>query len=144
MSWWDIGEDVIGDTPADIMSRTLGDIARAREQRSRAKPTLQEILDGFAAALRGIDDGRRYTFGELVALRRSGPAVAANGDGANDQLVSALRRASDEIETEYQQRFERKPRLSEFLHTLSFVIGHEPERFFSGAQGMEVDGIVAE
>ena len=143
MSWWDIGEDVIGDTPADIMTRTLVEISRAREQRSRAKPTLQEMLDGFAAALREMDDGRRYTFRELVALQRSGPAVAASGDGANDQLISALRQASDEIETEYQQRFERKPRLSEFLHTLSFVIGHEPERFFSGVQGMEVDQIVA-
>lgn len=143
MSWWDIGEDVIGDTPADIMTRTLVEISRAREQRSRAKPTLQEMLDGFAAALREMDDGRRYTFRELVALQRSGPAVAASGDGANDQLISALRQAFDEIETEYQQRFERKPRLSEFLHTLSFVIGHEPERFFSGVQGMEVDQIVA-
>jgi len=144
MSWWEIGEDVIGDTPADFLRRTLGEIARSREERSGTKPRLQEILDAFAAALLGMNDGRRYTFDRLVAMNRSGPSVVASGDGADDQLVSVLRQAFDEIENEYLQRFERKPRLSEFLYTLLFVIGHEPERFFSHAQDVEVDQIVAE
>lgn len=144
MSWWDIGDDVIGDTPADIMARALGEISHAREQRSRANPTLGEVLAGLAAALREAGDGRRYSFRQLVATQRSGLSVAASGDGAEGQLVSTLRRAVEEIEDEYQQRFGRMPRVSELLYTLLFVVGHDPEQFLSRARGMKIDQIVAE
>lgn len=142
MSWWDIGDDVIGDAPADIMGQALGEIARAKQ--TQAKPTLPEILDGFAAALRRMDAGQRYSFQKVVARQESGRAVAATGESADDQLVSTFGQAFANIETEYQQRFERKPRLSELLQTLLFVIGHEPERFLSDAEGLKVNEIVAE
>ena len=142
MSWWDIGDDVIGDAPADIMRHALGEIARAKQ--TQAKPTLQELLNGFAAALRKIEAGQRDSFQKVVARQESGPAVAATGESADDQLVSTFEQAFKDIEKEYQQRFERKPRLSELLQTLLFVIGHEPERFLFDAEGLKVNEIVAE
>lgn len=142
MSWWNIGEDVIGDRPADIFAGALGKGSQAREQGSGSKPTLRETLDAFAAALREADE-RRYPFNELAAIPRFGQPVAANGEGADGDLTSVLRRAVEEVEDEYRERFEREPRLSELLHTLSFVVGYKPERFFSGAREMEIDDIEA-
>jgi hypothetical protein len=144
MSWWDIGDDVIGDAPADIMTHALSEYVCVREKQSQAKPTLQEMLDSFAAALRKIEGGKRYEFRKLVARQESAPTTATAGKSTNHELVSVLGQAFEKIDAEYQQRFGREPRLSELLQTLSFILGYEPERFLSNAEGMKIREIVAE
>jgi hypothetical protein len=144
MSWWDIGDDVIGDAPADILTRELMAAVRAREEKGGAKPTAQELLEAFTAALRKVERGERYVFHKLYWRRQSQAALIATGESASDDLVSALEQSFAEIDAEYRRRFERKPRLTEILQTAIFILGHEPERFLSDAQRMKTMGIAAE
>lgn len=150
MSWWEIDNgNVMGDGPADVVSSTLGAIAEARENMGRPAPTLQEILDGFATALRmvqnkSLDQAQQTSFQNVVARLQSAPDVLSSGEAAtaDAQIVEAFRQAFANIEEQYQERWERKPRLAELLEALSFILGYRPDRFLSGADEMNILEII--
>ena len=153
MSWWDVGggDDVIGDAPADTLKRALNKIAKAREEQGKPAPTLQEMADSFAAALRAawqksVEARGRESFNKIVIKPKSAEAIESDGktEKGDPQLVSAFRGAIEEIAKLYEKRWERKPRLRELLETLSFILSYEPERFLSGAEGAEIETIEAE
>lgn len=144
MSWWDSGDDVIGDGPADALTGALVSVARDRERRGQSKPTLEELLAAFAGALRKIDGGARYDFARLAARPESAAAITATGERPADDLLAALSDAFDRIIVEYQRRFNRPPRLNELLLTLSFVLGDEPGDYLSNAERMKYLQIVSE
>jgi hypothetical protein len=151
MSWWDIANgNVMGDGPADVVSSTLNAIAEARENTGRPAPTLREILDGFAAALKiaqdkSLDKAQPSSFQHVVARLESAPDVTSGSEAAtaDEQIVSAFRQAFANIEEQYQQRWERKPRLAELLEALSFILGYRPDRFLSDADELNILEIIA-
>ncbi len=153
MSWWDINNDsVIGDEPADLLVMSLSAIGRDRRSQGRPRPTVQEIMDGLAVALRAtakenLDDGGRISIRRLVCEQAPGPAVVSDDAGGvvDETIVAELRDSLEAIKRVYEERWQRKPRLGEFLETLTFVIGYEPERFMSFPEGaQEIQRVLAE
>jgi hypothetical protein len=131
MSWWDTGHgtDVIGDRPADLADAALKEIARAREQQSLPKPKLDALLRAIGLALSDPPSPLR----EVVAEGGDGSPDVSSGplqlDDSVRDIVPPLQQTMSAIAREYQERWERKPRLSELLSTFSFVLGYRPEDF---------------
>jgi hypothetical protein len=124
MSWWDTPRGlVLGDGPADIAQSALQDFAVHR------RPTLPELLAAMGEAL-----GRPG----LLARQEEGPDVPAAAGAADQDLVSALKQAFDEIGKEYRTYLKREPVLAEILETVQFILGYQPERYLSGVEGMEI------
>lgn len=138
MSWWDTGnnDDVIGDRPADLVRHGLQEIVDLRTQQSRQKPMLAELLQAIGVV--AIDAGRNLlehanpNLREIVAELESGQTISSGllraGQEVND-LVPVLRENLRAIAEVYQERWERNPRLSEWLEAISFVIRARPEKF---------------
>ncbi len=147
MSWWDIdSENVMGDGPADVMRSALDDIAGGRDRQGRPRPSLQELLGGFARALRAYE--RRPGAGDFqkvyAKLDSSSEPVHGAEEAADEQLVEAFSRAFARIESQYAERWERKPRRVELLEALAFILVYRPDRFLSGAEGISVLRIAAQ
>jgi hypothetical protein len=144
MSWWDLGDDVLGDRPADAMKLALRTISTAREDRGEARLDLKHLLDGFAAALRDFDTSPESSFSKLAAKLKSGSEVESEGKGSADEEVARqFRRAFDQIQDAYEERFHRKPKLTELLKTLRFILGFEPSRFLELQEDAEIKEIIA-
>lgn len=149
MSWWGIGnDDVIGDGPANVLTEALVAIGRARKEKGQMEPGLLEILDGFAEVLRkdgatALEDGSANPFQCLVARLESSTEVISCGmSGQAEQLMmTVFRRALAVIQRQYQERWERKPRLREVLETMAFILGYSPENYLSGMENQSVDEI---
>lgn len=123
MSWWD-GPDgeILGDRPADLLGKALEAIVQAREERDEPKLGLQDVLEALAAAL----TARGERFDELVAEQTDGPVLVVRPPAVPDPtLVDPLREALAKVEQAYQERWERKPTLSEQLKVFDFVLGSE-------------------
>jgi hypothetical protein len=131
MSWWDHGEDVIGDGPADRLKEAWSRVLGARSRAGRPRPTLAEALEAFAHAMRtsGLDPR-----GQGLRLL-GGPSGAVTFEGADgpEDLVREFSAAATRIEDEYRARFGRAPRRSELAKTLEFILGFETEQYVSDA-----------
>lgn len=150
MGWWRTGhaDDVIGDGPADTLGLTLSGIARDRAARGEPRPTPAELLGTVARVLeaqpgRFISDAPAA--GSLELLARTEPdsgSVRSRGDDADPKLGAELRRAFDEIAMEYEDSpLGRKPRLSELLASIAFVLRPEPEAYLSEVESFRLDDI---
>jgi hypothetical protein len=153
MGWWETGQgdDVIGDEPADTITTTLRAMAEAYEEQGKQKPTVQQLLNAILSALRlkpeqFIDEGNEISIQTLTAKFESTlDNVSSSEDNiADNQLVTALCDAFEEVAVEYEDaEMERKPRLSELLTSIAFVLGYEPEEYLSVPEGTSVTEIVA-
>ena len=152
MSWWGIGEDdVIGDGPANALTEALVAIGTARQEQGQSEPAFQEMLDGFAEALQhdgstALEDGPAHTVQRLVARLGSGMQVVSGETArqSDGRMVAIFRDGIAAIQRQYEERWERKPRLREMLETLGFILGARPDRFLSGMEGQSIDRIIAE
>jgi hypothetical protein len=103
-----------------------------------AKPTLQGLLDAMAAALNHrprayLDDAPPSGHVTLAAILES-PAEALHSEfqSGNANLIKELNGVLEEIAMEYEEsEMSRKPRLSEVLASLVFVLNGEPEMYLS-------------
>jgi hypothetical protein len=149
MSWWDIGDDeVMGDGPADALTRALASVSQARASGGRQLPTLQDLLSGYAAALAWWDRGGSAagtSISLLAVTERDGSKrQVRSGDAAPGDLTSALVSAVREIDAKYRDRWERPPRLRELTETLVFILAYQPEDVLSDLGGASVQSIAAE
>jgi hypothetical protein len=138
MSWWDTGnnDDVIGDEPADLVRHGLQQIVETRSQQSKEKPKLADLLRAIGAVtiaesgkvLDGAPGNLREIVAELKTNRTVSSGVLSAKPEAGD-LVSILTANLVEIAAVYKERWERNPRLSEWLETLSFVLRARAEEF---------------
>ena len=152
MGWWKTGQndDVIGDRPADIMSSTFEVIARAWGEAMGRRPTLREVLNALAVLLRQkpeayLADTPRTSIRRFVARmgNESTEVGGSEDEHADQKLVAALADAFEAIAVEYEDSvMERKPRLSELLATLVFVLSYRPEDYLSDANGISIQAIV--
>jgi hypothetical protein len=148
MSWWDTGyaDDVIGDEPADLVRAALREYAALADQSARRRPTVGVLLAAMAMALGSrpaelLSSPTDRTVDALVATTDSGVLRPAERGTVDPALVERLRAAYREIAAVYEDRWERKPRLSELLESAAFVLGHAPERFLAEADGIQIEGI---
>jgi hypothetical protein len=152
MSWWETGDgNVIGDHPADLAGGALEALATARAAGAVPKSTLPEFLDALAASLRSsppgaIDVGNRFPFRRVIAVTQNGARVHGVGAtlAAADPTVAALTLVIGEIARGYQDVWGRSPRLAELLEIFLFVLGYQPDRYLSGAEGLELQSLDVE
>jgi hypothetical protein len=137
MSWWDTGEgdDVIGDQAADQVREALQQIVDARAKRSQDKPVLADLLWAIAIATGSagtvLADPPAGVL-PLVAQLKSGQTVSSGSppdERETRDLVGPLAACLRALGTIYQDRWDRKPRLSEWLRALEFVLKYRPEDF---------------
>ncbi|MBD1836287.1 hypothetical protein H6F61_27295 [Cyanobacteria bacterium FACHB-472] len=153
MSWWDInGEDnnVIGDVPIDILKKALKEIVKFQEDRNQLKPTLKDILKAFAVVLQenqvaSTSVSEQSGFVKLcVSFESSSASIYVdNVLSAETSIVAIFRSAFKEIAQAYEQRWERKPELCEWLETLEFILRVHAEHLFSDTKGLEIKRITA-
>src|SRR5215510_6449241 len=131
MSWWDTGEDddVIGDEPADLIRHSLQEIAAGR------KPKLEELLGAIGVVTNGIVGKEMLenvpaNLRGITAKLKSDETVSVRlytGDEVNKDLLAVLTDNLRAIQRVYQERWERNPRLSEWLSAFAFVLRYRPE-----------------
>lgn len=133
MSWWDTGngDDVIGDQPADVVRQTLAELSG---DAADSKPTLKDLLSALAAVTGGsaaaelVEDPGPH---EIAATTKSGEIVPGSRAGAPRRLIEPLSEGVRHIRDQYQERWERKPRVSELLDAFAFVLRFQPEDYVS-------------
>ena len=137
MSWWNTGnsDDVIGDQPADQVRHGLQRIVEARAQHSKDKPELEELLQAIAFVAETEKGGFSDPLSErkeIVATLKSGGTVSSRIKTPEpSDLVAPLSDSLRLIRELYQDRWERNPKLSEWLRAIEFVLGYRPEDFLS-------------
>ena len=138
MSWWDTGnkDDVIGDQPADLVRHALQEIVQTRSQQGADKPSLAGLLRAIGAVALSASgtllEEVPANLREIVAELKSGQTVSSGllrGSAEQEDIVWILTKNLREIEAVYRERWERNPRLTEWLDTLSFVLRYRPEEF---------------
>jgi hypothetical protein len=131
MSWWNDGDDMVGDGPADRLTEAWRVILGARRRARRRKPTLAQTLEAFAAAMRSAELERPS---RGIAVRKgSQEAGVFEGASAEADLSEPFSAAIARISQEYQQRFKRPPRPSELVKAMAFVLGYETGTYLSDA-----------
>lgn len=131
MSWWDDGDDVLGDGPADAITAAWRTLLARRAQDGRPRPSTSEALESFGAALRRTEVAP--PFGTIVLWRDRERVGEFAGSGGVDELTEAFAETMQKILQQYQQRFERPPRPSEIIKTLDFILRPSPETYLSDA-----------
>ena len=138
MGWWHINyrpdtDDVIGDTPADILGDAFEHIAQQRTEQGREKPRLQEILDTLTSLLGKqpksfyAEGGREEveTLDSLVlweGAEESIHVLSTQIEAGDEQLAGHLEWALREIVEAYTEYWDRFPRLREVLALFAFVL----------------------
>jgi hypothetical protein len=150
MGWWGTGnnDDTIGDGPADKLGGALEDLADHYERIYHHKPAFQQVLNAVLSTLcqqpeNYVCDSQEYEFSQITVELDSESMVVSNQDvKAEEAAIAIFHDAFEEIAVEYQDsEMERKPRLSELLATLEFVLGYQPEEYLSDAEGLSIASI---
>jgi hypothetical protein len=145
MGWWPTGngKDIIGDEVADAVLSKF----QFQEKMTGTKPTLQELLDAtaFLVSRDGDDFLSEYTPDERLRLeailKGPAPALQSRPEPPVDDLMFGLAALFRTIAGLYMNTgHERKPRLSELLAGLAFVLRSRPERVLRDGQGLELVG----
>jgi Arc/MetJ-type ribon-helix-helix transcriptional regulator len=137
VSWWetDNNDDVIGDQPSDLVRNALREISRMRGHRSGSNPTLNELLVAIGTV---AEQNPRFCESKstvpirLNAKLKTGEMIRSdqvNGTSVAADLVQSLTTALRELSKIYQERWGRKPRLSEWASAFAFVLRYKPEEF---------------
>jgi hypothetical protein len=148
MSWFESGngDDVIGDAPADAVRRALDRIASASLSSRNRTLTLGELLAVIGAAMKRqpncVDAGVGKLSGRVSARFADGSRERLPGT-ADEYATEILADALKEVASEYAQRWERMPRLTEVLETITFVLAPRLPRYIADpdADNLELEGL---
>ncbi|ACK72524.1 hypothetical protein PCC7424_4153 [Gloeothece citriformis PCC 7424] len=150
MGWWQTGQndDIIGDSPADTLAETFQMIVSNYQQQHKPKPTLEEVLDAIASILREqavnlVEDGENLSFKRLLVELESNSVQISGGekDSPDEQLIQALSNAFLTIAEQYEDAVNRKPRVTELLACVRFILGYQPEEYLLIDEGNAVKKI---
>ncbi len=131
MSWWDDGDDILGDRPADKLTAVWRTLLARRAEQGRGAPSTDEALQSFAAALRRTElDG---PFSALSLWRGADKERDFTGEGATKEFVDLLVPALAAIGQNYRRQANRPPRAVELAKTLEFIIAPRPDVYLSDA-----------
>lgn len=154
MGWWAIGngDDIIGDGPADIMTEAFIDIVSRYGKGRSPVLTLQEMLDVLMAALRLnpesiVADADNVAQMRVIAYveKESGRISNSASPIPDENLLRLVYNAFEKIAIEYQESgLKRKPRISELMATIDFVLGYRDESYKSIVDDAPIKKISAE
>ena len=153
MSWWDIGDDITGDTPADIIRAALKNHAERCTEQNMPKPGLLTVLNATVLAIaqstEKLEDIADFNSNDIVikatlntndecltSTHHQQPATTEEVNLAGD-MVNAIK----EIEKAYLNSWQRKPRVREILYALEFILGYKPSRFIDSSDDLEIEKI---
>ena len=135
MSWWDDGDEILGDSPADQLREAWRGVLASRAERNQPQPGFAEALDAYASAL--LASELQPSFSRIVAWDGAEPMRTFDGRTADHALASAFRPALDSIEQKYRERFDRPPTPAELVKTLEFVLSFRPEDYLGDASTID-------
>lgn len=150
MGWWRTGnhDDLIGDGPADTLTGALQDFTELNERHNRGKPSLPEVLSAVLKTLSSqpqnyICDSQNHSLNQIIAKLDSDKTVTSDPNAdSHEEAISIFHDAFEDIAVEYQDsELARKPRLSELLAALQFVLGDRPEAYISDLEGASISSI---
>ena len=131
MSWWDDGDDVLGDSPADKLKAAWRTLLARRSERGLGPPTTDEALASFAAALRAAPLDPPFT--RMVLWRGRERVRDFDGATGNPELAQVFIAAMGPIVEDYRRQAERPPRPSELVKTLDFILAPRPASYLADA-----------
>lgn len=147
MAWWDIDDELmIGDPVVDRLARQLRGGIEQRAERGLGPPTLRALLSAIADGL------RKYTavwcgatedvpFEQVMAHleRPAGHVELVPQDEATDpDLAIQIAEAFEEISLIYEDVLDRKPRRTELLAVVRFLLSADPEDYVAVSPGSSV------
>ncbi len=149
MGWWQTFDNVIGDRPADILGIMFENITKNAEEQGNPKPTLEEVLSGVKIAL-NQNPGELVAEREIMAIKKIVARLEDKPEVESDvphstvakQLALTFRPKFEAVTKTYQESFGRKPKLSELLESINFVLN--PEEYLSVEPGTVIFEIRAE
>jgi len=152
MSWWDIGNDMTGDTPADIMRSVLLGYAQSCDKQSIPRPDLQNVLNAVALAISKSnvsfedveDNANQIVLRAIINTTEERLDSTCHKQAATPEeasLAESFFIAIKEIESAYMDSWQRQPRIRELLYALEFILGYKPSRFIDVVDELEVDTI---
>ena len=132
MGWWQTYDNVIGDRPADILGIMFKNIAQNDSEQGNPKPTLEEVLSGVEIALNQnpgelVAQAENIAIKKIVARLEDKPEVESDVPDSTvaKQLALTFRPKFEAVTKTYQESFGRKPKLSELLRCINFVLNPE-------------------
>ncbi len=140
---------MIGDGPADRLIDALDRLDGLRTASGQAKPSLGQVLGEVLAALQTRSDALLH---EPIALQRliaefdDGTAIDSIRDEKKARSTAAriLFDAFEDIAVEYEAtEVMRKPKVTEVLDTLAFVLRNRLARYTCKAPTSRLKGIYA-
>lgn len=131
MSWWDDGDDVLGDAPADKLRAAWRTLLARRAERGIDPPTTDDALESFAAALRAARVDPPFT--RMVMWSGRDRLRDYDGSAGVAELTDAFAGALEPIAQDYQRQVNRLPRPSELVKTLDFVLSADPRSYLVDA-----------
>jgi hypothetical protein len=135
MSWWDDGDDILGDAPADKLKAVWRTLLARRAEQGRDAPSTDETLESFAAALRRAElDG---SFSALSLWRGSHKERDYAGAGGTKELIDLLVPALAAIGQDYRRQADRPPRAVEMAKTLEFIVEPRLDAYLSDASELD-------
>ncbi|HBE21432.1 MAG TPA: hypothetical protein DEG17_01545 [Cyanobacteria bacterium UBA11149] len=150
MGWWSYNHNMMGDSPANIMGHMLATLVERTKVENIPKPTLQELLVTLKLVINQnaeelLLEGGILQIKKIVAYLEDKQYVVS--EELNSSLIQTLAPIIYENFVEcqniYQETFERKPKLSEFLWAVVFELSN-PEEYLSIEAGSSIFDIVAE
>jgi hypothetical protein len=154
MGWWKSGngKDIIGDSPIDRILYSLRHLAYLCNDSSQPKPTLEALLSTVGASLMDrtellLTDPENVPVTPVVkVLMRNGNVISAFPDikVLGPKTVSLFWLTFEDIAADYlSSELERKPKLSEVLTCLAFVLRVEGTQYLEGVpEEMDIDRIL--
>jgi hypothetical protein len=130
MSWWDSGQDVLGDGPADLLTGGWRTMYTRRTERGEGLPTMKELLDSFVAAVRAANV-TDPPLTRIVMWRARECLGAFEGSTPVADVQDAFASVLGAIARDYQRQVSRPPRPSELAKTLAFIVRPSPDSYVS-------------
>jgi hypothetical protein len=132
MSWWDSGQDVLGDGPADLLTSGWRTLHARRTERGEGLPTTAEMLQSFVAAVRAANL-TDPPLTRIVMWRARERLGEFDGSTPVADITDAFTSVLESIARDYQRQVDRPPRPSELAKTLAFIVRPSPGSYVSDA-----------
>lgn len=132
MAFWNDGDLVLGDAPANAITAAWRRVLVPRDADGRGPPRLGDALAAFTASL------QRASCWPPVAsvwIRRGAddPVPTANDGPLDAELVASFDAAIVDIDRAYNDALGRRATTQELVATLAFVVRPDPATFFADA-----------
>jgi hypothetical protein len=149
VGWWKTGtgDDIAGDGPADAIQTALAIIAELAVEKDWSKPTLEQLLAAIVGALNREKATWVQGGSSVLALEArlgTGAVRVTDKDTVDGDLAKTIGRAFWAVAQEYDDVLDRKPRLSELLYTVRFILAPEPDYYLSIDPQVTIENIEAE